>query len=282
MGATKKARRSIPAGGASGGSGLAVITGAASGIGAALADELARRGYRLALMDQDGPRLKTVAGRWGAASWVVDIRDATALQAVADEIDRTLGVPELLFVNAGVAAVGPACSIPLRDARYVIDVNLMGSLHTVQAFVPSMVREGSGQVVFTGSMASLVGTPSMAVYSASKHALLGLAESLRVELVDSGVGVTVLCPGRVDTGLHGATRYHNDGFEGYVGRPSRTSLTPEGVARRAVSAALHDRPVVLLGIEQVGFWVYRLSRRVYARLAHELFVHLGLHGQEGT
>ena len=256
----------------------ALITGAASGIGLAVAEELHRRGVRLALVDVD-PGVEGVAKRLGASSYLCDVRDESAVGAVGDQVERELGPLDWLFVNAGVATVGPICDLPLADARWVIDVNVIGALVTVQRFVPAMRDAGRGRVVFTGSIASLIGAPGMGAYAASKHAVAGLSESLRVELAGTGVTVTLICPGRVDTGLHGATRYHNEGFERYMDGPGGGAMTAGHVARRAIDGAAAGRSVLVLGPEKIGVWVKRLSPGLYASLASRLGKSLGLLGQ---
>lgn len=257
----------------------AVVTGAASGIGRALAEALAARGARLALIDVQAEELGRAARELGALGILADVRDEAAIAAAAARIEAELGPVELLFINAGVATVGPACQTPLTDVRWVLDTNAVGSIVVARSFVPRMVARRRGRVVFTASLAGLFGAPSMAGYSASKFAVVGFAESLRVELQPTGLTVTVVCPGYVRTGLHAATRYHHEGFRRFLDRaPERLGLTPAQVAEATVAAACAGRPLLMLGPERVLVWLSRLWPGAYAALASRGARALGLLG----
>jgi NAD(P)-dependent dehydrogenase (short-subunit alcohol dehydrogenase family) len=186
-----------------------VVTGAGSGIGRALALKAASEGMALALCDQSAEGLaETVrlAGVHGApvASAVLDVRDAGALKAFADATPAPVG---LLFANAGLMRRGAVLSQPASEWQLTFDVNVMGVVNTLQAFVPAMVAHGEpARVVITGSQASFVLFPQVGSYCASKHAVLALAESLADELrsANSSVGVSLLAPGAVATAIFGA------------------------------------------------------------------------------
>jgi len=246
----------------------AVVTGAGSGIGLALARELSSRGARLALMDRDESALGRACDELGALPLPCDVRDDGAVADAAATVQRELGTVELLFANAGVATAGPTCSVPVDDDRWVLDVNVMGSIIVTRHFVPHMREAGRGRVTFTASIAGLVGAPGMAVYTASKFAVVGFAESLRVELHGTGVTVTTLCPGYVRTGLHHATRYHGAPYSELLERAPRwAGLRPEQVARRGVDATLAGQAQVTLGIEKAGVWLRKVSPSAYASVA---------------
>ena len=240
---------------------LALVTGAASGIGRALVDELQERGARVIALD-----VREVPG---VRSFVCDVRDEAAVDRVATEIEREMGTLDMLFVNAGVATAGALDAVPVADARWVLEVNALGALIVARRFVPAMRGRGRGHVVFTGSIAGLVGVPEMSAYAASKHAMVGFAESLRSELMGTGVSVTTICPGYVRTGLHRATRYHESAIERLLDRPpsARFGLDPKTVAQRSIDAALQGRGLVPLGIERWGAFLRRLSPELYARAA---------------
>lgn len=256
-----------------------VVTGAASGIGRALAEALHTRGARLALIDVDADRLAAVGEPLGALTEVVDLRDVEALSDAAARILAALGPPRMVFANAGVAAVGPLAEVELQDASWVIEVNLVGALATTRAFLPAMLGAGRGAIVYTASIAGLVGAPGMSVYSASKFGVVGLAESLRFELAGTGVTATTVCPGYVPTGLHAATRYANEGFRRFLdGR--RRGPSPERVAERAIDAGLAGRPRVVMGAERIGVWLHRLSPALYHRVTATVANALGLIGRE--
>lgn len=189
---------------------VAIVTGAASGIGRALADALGRGGVHVVLTDRDAAALDAardaVVAAGGSASAVpLDVTDADAVARVVADTEARHGRVDLVAANAGVPG-HPArlWETPLADWRWVVDVNLWGVVHLLHAAVPGMVARDRGHVLVTGSIASWSAGAAMAPYAATKHALLGLAESLHRDLAGSGsaVGVTVLCPGAVATAFN--------------------------------------------------------------------------------
>lgn len=250
-----------------------LLTGAASGIGRATALELARRGARLALADINAPGVSDAAraaSALGAAAtpFVVDLASAPAVDELAARVQRELGPVDILISNAGVAVVAPFASTSAADWDWIFGVNVLGPLRLTRALLPAMVARGSGHLVIVASLAGLVGAPGMVAYSTTKFALVGFAESLRLELAGTGVDVTAVCPGFVRTGLHRATRYGNPGFRRFLDEaPSYYGMTAEHVARRLVEAVLARRPLVVLGPEKLGWWLKRLAPEVAFALA---------------
>lgn len=192
----------------------AAITGAASGFGREITLACARDQMRLVLGDVDETGLAITAEKAEALGAEVAVRrcdvskaeDVGALAALADE---RFGGADVVFNNAGVAAAGPAWLATLEDWKWVLDVNLMGVVHGIRAFVPAMIARGRpARVVNTASIAGLVSPPGLAVYAASKHAVVSLSECLAHDLAmaRAPVGVTVLCPGYVRTGIAHAFR----------------------------------------------------------------------------
>jgi NAD(P)-dependent dehydrogenase (short-subunit alcohol dehydrogenase family) len=183
----------------------AVITGAASGIGRALAHRLARERMRLVLADVDARRLREVAADLpGALAVRADVSRMRDVEALAAKSYARFGAVHLLCNNAGVAEHGAVWEVPLRRWRRVVGVNLWGVIHGCLAFVPRMIAQGGpAHVVNTASMAGLV-TPALSgAYSATKHAVVALSEALVQDLSLRGaqVGVSLLCPGWVATRL---------------------------------------------------------------------------------
>lgn len=184
----------------------AVITGAGDGIGRALALKAAAEGMALALCDVDADRLAQTAAMaeaQGAAvtSAVLDVRDAPGLQRFAA---ATPGSIALMFANAGLLRPGPVLSQPVAEIQLMLEVNVMGVVNTLQAFLPRMTAQSEpSRAVITGSQASFVLFANNGGYCASKHALLALAESLAQELAATPVGVSLLAPGAVATAIHG-------------------------------------------------------------------------------
>src|SRR4051794_2158750 len=197
----------------------AVITGAASGIGRGLARACAGAGMRVAVADiEAGPLDETVAQGRGdggqAIAVTVDVADAASVRDLAAIVDRDLGGAELLCNNAGVFAGGELWTQPVADFTWVMGVNFYGILHGIQAFVPGMIERGRpGHVVNTISAAGLFPSAYSAAYTTSKFAGLALTECLAGELAGAGVpiGVTLLCPGAVHTGIATSDRNRNDG-----------------------------------------------------------------------
>jgi NAD(P)-dependent dehydrogenase (short-subunit alcohol dehydrogenase family) len=188
---------------------VAVVTGAASGIGRALALRCGGEGMRLVLADVDEQGLEDTARsalERGVPTLGVrcDVSRAEDLEALAARTYERFGSADLLFNNAGVAAGGPVWTATLEDWRWVLGVNLMGVVHGIKAFVPRMLRQGTeAHVVNTASVAGLLSVPGSSVYCASKHAVVTLSECLLHDLRAEGaaIGVSVLCPAFVPTGI---------------------------------------------------------------------------------
>jgi NAD(P)-dependent dehydrogenase (short-subunit alcohol dehydrogenase family) len=234
----------------------AFITGAASGIGRAAALALAERGLRLFLADVDTAGLaetrRQIEARGGAvaALHALDVTRIDAVAALADGIHVAHGAMDVVMNVAGVALFGVVEDMRHEDWRRVIDVNLWGTIHVVECFVPAMIRARRGHVVNVASLAGLMGLPWHAAYCTSKWGVVGLSEVLRLDLRQHGVGVTVVCPGAVDTPMkHSAT---------ILGVPAerpellelrqrfdRRAVSPETVARLARAAIERDRFLVV-------------------------------------
>jgi NAD(P)-dependent dehydrogenase (short-subunit alcohol dehydrogenase family) len=210
-----------PGGGARGlrvfGQGIALVTGGASGIGAALGRDLARRGALVVLADRDGEDARAEAGRIAAGGGRVeaatlDVRDAAAVDTLVADVFARHRRLDYLFANAGIGVGGETRDLTLEDWRDAVEVNLMGVVHGVKAAWPRMVEQGFGHVVNTASMAAFLATAMAAPYGATKSAVVGLSRALRVEGAAYGLRVSVLCPGVIRTpildggGRHGRLR----------------------------------------------------------------------------
>lgn len=182
-----------------------IITGGASGIGAGLAAALAGRGDTLVLADIDAAGAEGLAEELTRATGAtvtgagLDVRDAPAFRRLVDDTVARTGRLDLLFNNAGIGVGGDSLELDVAHWDRVIDVNLRGVVHGVTAALPHMVRQGDGHIVNTASLAGLVPSPFLAPYAATKHAVVGMTLSLRVEFADRGVRFTALCPGFTDT-----------------------------------------------------------------------------------
>jgi len=184
---------------------VAVVTGAASGIGAALGHALAAAGCSVVLADVDAAALDGVAASvdGDVLTVVTDVSSADDVEALAEAAFARFGAVHLLCNNAGVSTFNPVVAQTLDDWRWVLGVNLWGVIHGVQAFLPRMLAQGQpGHIVNTSSLAGLAsGLPSLGPYNVSKVGVVALSETLRMELAMAGspVGVSVLCPGSTPT-----------------------------------------------------------------------------------
>ena len=185
----------------------AVITGGASGIGFATAREFARRGARVVLSDIDESALDDAVSRMRAEGTqahgvVCDVRKLDDVTDLADEAFRLLGAVHVVFNNAGIAYAGPISQTTHDDWRFVIDVDLWGPIHGVEAFLPRLLAQGlDSHMVFTSSFAGLIPNVGLGPYCVAKYGVVALAETLAREARPNGIGVSVLCPMIVDTNL---------------------------------------------------------------------------------
>ena len=192
---------------------VAVVTGAASGIGRATAEAFAQEGMKVVLADIDEAAVEKAAAELAEAGHTVagvrtDVSDGASMDALAQRAIDEFGTYHLVHLNAGVATGGLMWTLTERDWQWTLGVNLWGVIHGIRALVPRLVEQGEGYVVNTASMAGLTSAPFMGPYNVSKHGVVTLSETLQKELTMSGVnvGVSVLCPGWVNTGIGDSQR----------------------------------------------------------------------------
>ncbi len=240
---------------------VAVVTGAGAGIGRAMALEFARKGMHVALADFDEARVAETAaevralGR-RALSLVTDVRQLSAIENLLERTVAELGGCHLVCNNAGVFHGASLLETPASEWQRVIDTNLWGVIHGCRVFGAYFVRQREGHIVNTASAAGLFPAPGMGSYSTTKYAIVGLSLQLRWELAADNVGVTVLCPGVVRTGIGTAKGVGLEHLD--ITTMVKRSPLPEGLARKVVRAVLSNRPLVRYGPDSYFFSLLRL------------------------
>ena len=233
----------------------AVITGAAGGIGRALAHALAKQGHALVLADIDAAALAHVQTEIEAygqpvASLRIDVADASQIEQLCAFSFGRLGHVDLLVNNAGVLATGPCWELETRVYERVLNVNLWSVIHALRAFVPRMRQQGQGHIVNVASMAGLTVGPWLAPYTLSKQGVVALSEGLALELQAAGlpIKVSVVCPGPVATGIAQNLSTEAPGGVSHMNHALRTGIA-QGMT--ADEMAQH----IVAGIAAGDFWI---------------------------
>jgi NAD(P)-dependent dehydrogenase (short-subunit alcohol dehydrogenase family) len=247
-----------------------LVTGAASGIGRAVAEQAAAEGAVLFLTDINGSRLDAVAagirerGGQVALARAFDIADYEAVRSFAHDIHAGFGSVDVLMNIAGISVWGAVENLEHRDWRRCVDINLMGPVHVIECFVPEMIRAGrGGWLVNVSSAAGLFGLPWHAAYSASKFGLRGISEVLRFDLKRHGIGVSLVCPGGVDTGLVDTIEIRgvdadSAEFRGLKKRFQKHAATPARAAQRILKGMKAGRYLVFTSFDvRLGYWFQR-------------------------
>lgn len=252
----------------------AFVTGGASGIGRALAQALAARGTRVCVADIDlaGAQRTAQACSGGATAVQLDVCDPEAVQRAIAGFAASAGRLDYLFNNAGIGVGGDTEELPLAAWKRVIDVNVYGVIHGVMAGYPIMLRQGFGHIVNTASLAGLGPAPLLTPYALSKHAVVGLTRSLRIEAASRGVRVSALCPAAIETPIlspdHTMARQMGmtwvPDVRRYLTRLAGPPYPVEKCAQETLDAVARNKPLIVLPGRARIAWV--LGR---------LFPHLG-------
>jgi NAD(P)-dependent dehydrogenase (short-subunit alcohol dehydrogenase family) len=257
---------------------IALVTGAASGIGRETALAFGRNGADLVICDLDEAGLKdTEAALRGLGRDVlacrVDVADREEMRGFAEETSARVGVVDILMNNAGVGLGASFLDTSLEDWDRILGINLLGVVHGCHYFVPKMVERGiGGHVVNVSSAAGYLPAEALSAYVTTKYAVLGLTESLRGELRRHRIGVTAICPGIIDTpitrssplrGKYGAEGQREEMVEAYRKR----GYGPERVARNVLKAIRRNRGIAPVSLEAwIAWYAKRLSPALVSRL----------------
>jgi NADP-dependent 3-hydroxy acid dehydrogenase YdfG len=256
---------------------IAFVTGGASGIGAALTTKLVEGGAEVWIADRQIDAAQELAQRLnsgGAKAHAIelDVRSYPSFERAVAEVVQQSGRIDYLFNNAGIGVSGEVDSYTLDDWNDVFDVNLRGVVHGIQAVYPIMIRQHSGHIVNTASMAGLVASPGLGSYTATKHAVVAISKALRVEAEHHGVQVSVFCPGVIRTPLMTGGQYGrmNISDEKVLKKfwERLRPMAPEVFAERALRAVLRgDAIIVVPGWWKAWWYLERLSPALSMRFA---------------
>jgi short-subunit dehydrogenase len=249
-----------------------VITGGSSGIGLAMAKQYCQQGYNLVLVARDETRLNKAVSLCEALckpeqqvlSFSVDTTSKEALNSCSQEIHSTLGKVDILVLSAGIVDCKRMIEHDDESFEKLFKTNVVGARLAAKAFLPSMIENKSGQICFVGSLGGLISTYGYSTYGATKFALMGLAGAMRKELVEHNVGVSVLCPGEVDTEMTAneadiilpQTRLIKD-----IGG----TLSADYVAKAAIKGVKKNRFIIVPGFKSKNaYWFSRVFPKSFA------------------
>ncbi len=261
----------------------AIVTGAASGIGRALAEELAKRGCEVVVVDLQVALAKEVASGISAAGGKaraerIDVTDFPAMKKLVKATVQRFGRLDYIFNNAGIVIGGGVDLYGIADWHKVIDVNIRGVVNGIQAAYQIMRAQGFGHIVNTASMAGLMPGPGNTVYTMTKHGIVGLSLSLRGEAALMGVRVSVICPGVIQTPiLEGGGRYGKMLIEIPAEEMRRLfaklrPMPPHIFAKKVLDAVAKNKPIIIFPRWwRVFWWINRLSPALGISLAQKSF-----------
>lgn len=252
-----------------------IVTGAGSGIGAALCRVLVAAGAEVLCTDIDGEAAERTASTLDgvATAAALDVTDAAEVQACIDAVVGRAGRLDLMFNNAGITWTGDTELLTLEQWNAIIDVNIRGVVHGVAAAYPLMVRQGHGHIVNTASMAGLAAAGQITSYVMTKHAVVGLSLALRSEAAAHGVGVLAICPTAVETPILDKGAIGGPGtFDGRAfyrkGQRTNKFYDPDRLARDTLRAVERNRALLVVPRSAYAAWLFaRLAPGLLQRLS---------------
>jgi NAD(P)-dependent dehydrogenase (short-subunit alcohol dehydrogenase family) len=267
-----------------------LVTGAASGIGKETALAFARRKANLVICDVSETGLAETERQIRALgrevrAWRVDVASREAMRGFADAVHQQVEAVDILMNNAGVGLGGGFLDTTLDDWEWIVSINLLGVVHGCYFFLPKMVaRRQGGHIVNVASAAAFMGTAALSAYSTTKFGVFGLSEALREELTPHGIGVTVVCPGIINTPITASARLRgpnaNDAARQFmIAMYQRRNYGPERVAANILKAVQRNRAVAPISPEAWCIYylkrlapglVFRLNRLLSQRMQRQL------------
>lgn len=235
-----------------------VLTGAASGIGKALAKLLSRCGATVHAFDMNADGLAGLVQESPGPGIIhprsVDVRDMDSYTAAVGEVMEISKSIDYLFNNAGVTLLGEAQNLPFDRWKWLLDINLMGVVHGTQLVYPIMIAQGSGHIINTASIAGATGYATAAAYTASKAAILEFSRSLRSEAKGYGVKISVACPGYVDSGIFAQDRIVGADREAMIRDLPVRMMTPDEAARGFLMGVVNQKNTIIFPFSAKFLW----------------------------
>ncbi len=252
---------------------VAVITGAGSGIGRALAQALAAESCHVALVDINEAGLQETAKLLASTNvrtsvHVASVADRERMAALPAEVEQQHGAIHLLFNNAGVTINKSFENHTLADWDFVMGINLWGVIYGCHFFLPYIKKQGEGHIINTSSMAGFLGFPNQSAYSSTKAAVKAFSETLRAELACSNIGVTSIHPGAIRTNIMNATMAHSGADKGtqrVADLVARFGKSPEVLAKKVIKAVKANRMRVLIGPDA---YIFEICKRLMPEWIH--------------
>ena len=261
---------------------IAIVTGAASGLGQGFATEIAGAGGTVLCADIDAAgahrTVATIHAAGGhAEAHALDVRSSEAVTALVDDCVERHGRIDYMFNNAGIATQGPVEDIPIANWDEIIDINLKGVVYGTVAAYRHMVRQKSGHIVNTASLAGLIPAALLAPYSTVKFAVVGLSDALHLEARAHNVDVTALCPGFIESGIYGAARTTgNFGEKDFREQIPYMVPLEQGVKKLLDGVVKKHRVVTLPLYADVLIWLYKLVPDLFLLISTRIAARAGL------